>query len=272
MAYDPMAGFQVGQAIGKSKGSAYGKTASHMSDLTKERDKSRTKTSPLEVALLKSTLDAPLKESQIALNEAKTNKMEDPSSHLSVSQQIAKDKRTEALIDMKNNNQLRREYIKKAKTSLPNLPGGIAGKLGIGIMRKVNPDNPILADWQNLKSVLMDSTLMKIGKTKGAISDREMEAFQTAAANDDLISVSRMGTELDKLMNAIDAQEKSAKETYMQLYKEDPNTFLGSMETEGAETGGIDIKSKYAKALSQYPSKRKSILAKYKAETGEDYA
>lgn len=39
MAYNPMEGFEVGQAIGKSKKSSLARSAGYMSDLTKERDK-----------------------------------------------------------------------------------------------------------------------------------------------------------------------------------------------------------------------------------------
>ena len=268
MAFDPMQGFEVGQKIGKSKGSAFGGTAQYMSDLTAQRDKEKTKVNPLELAILKQTMQSPLQKSQMELNEAKTAKLEDPSSNLSVSQQIAKDKRTQALFDITETNKLKKGFIDRAKKSLPNIPGGWAGKLQIGVMKNLDPNNPILADWQNLKSVLMDATLMNIGRTKGAISDKEMAAFQTAAANDDLVSVSRMGDALDRLRGAMDADEFAKKQTYKQLYGEDPDTFLGQAQ----ETGNpVDIKEKYAKALSKYPNKKKAILQKYKEETGQDY-
>jgi len=56
MAYDPMQGFQIGQAIGKAKKSSLGRTASYMSDLTAQRDKEQTKTNPFEVLAFKNTL------------------------------------------------------------------------------------------------------------------------------------------------------------------------------------------------------------------------
>lgn len=56
MAYDPMEGFQIGQAIGKSRGSAYGKTAQYMSDLTKERDARSSKINPLELMIAKQSI------------------------------------------------------------------------------------------------------------------------------------------------------------------------------------------------------------------------
>lgn len=59
MAYDPMQGFQIGQAVGKAKGSAYGSTAKHLSDLEIERDKNRTKTSPLELMMIKQSMPQP---------------------------------------------------------------------------------------------------------------------------------------------------------------------------------------------------------------------
>lgn len=53
MAYDPMEGFQIGQAIGKSKGSAYGNTAKYMSDLEAERDKTAKKVDPITLLMMK---------------------------------------------------------------------------------------------------------------------------------------------------------------------------------------------------------------------------
>src|SRR3990167_6169379 len=56
MAYDPMQGFQIGQAIGKSKRSAYGGTAEYISDLIKERDKEKSKMNPLQMIIAKQAL------------------------------------------------------------------------------------------------------------------------------------------------------------------------------------------------------------------------
>lgn len=53
MAYDPMEGFQVGQAIGKSRGSAYGGTAKYMSDLEAERDKTKSNVDPITLLMMK---------------------------------------------------------------------------------------------------------------------------------------------------------------------------------------------------------------------------
>ena len=73
MAYDPMEGFQVGQAIGKSKGSAYGGTAKYMSDLTAERDKSSQKANPFELLAMKSVIGQPETDAKIAKMQAETD-------------------------------------------------------------------------------------------------------------------------------------------------------------------------------------------------------
>lgn len=59
MAYDPMSGFQIGQAVGKSKRTAYGKVAEDMSALTMQRDKEKSKVSPLEMIMLKQAMPQP---------------------------------------------------------------------------------------------------------------------------------------------------------------------------------------------------------------------
>ena len=73
MAYDPMSGFQIGQAVGKSRGSAYGNTAKYMSDLEAERDKQKIKTSPLELMMLKNMIPPSAKDAATTdLAKAKT--------------------------------------------------------------------------------------------------------------------------------------------------------------------------------------------------------
>lgn len=74
MPYDPMEGFQVGQAIGKSKGSAYGGTAKYMSDLSAKRDEQANKVDPLSLLMVKSSIENPFK--QGTLDEKKRNDMQ----------------------------------------------------------------------------------------------------------------------------------------------------------------------------------------------------
>jgi len=75
MAYDPMSGFEIGQSIGKAKKSSLGRTASYMSDLTRDRDKQQTKTSPLELLAYKNMFPS-AKEKAVTENlEARTDWM-----------------------------------------------------------------------------------------------------------------------------------------------------------------------------------------------------
>lgn len=239
MSYNPMEGFQVGQAIGKSKRSAFGSTTEHLSELAKERDKEGVGMDKvLQSVMLKQALTSPLQQSQIDLNDAKMTRLKDPSKNLSAFQQIKKDKRVEDLFMQMETNKIKKQSIDKAITSLPNIPSGLVGKFQVGLMKQFKPNDPILSDWQNLKSVLMDATLLNIGKTKGAISDREMTEFQTAAANDDLVSVSRMGNALQRLRDSIEAQEKASMASYQTIYNENPNQFLGTSDDIAMEDDG----------------------------------
>ena len=263
MAFDPESAFGIGQKIGKSKQSSLGRTSDYMSDLFKERDKQETKTTPMELLMLKSSIQSPLDKARIENLEAKTNKLEDPSSNLSVSQQIAKDKRTQAIFDMVESNKVKKGFIERAKTSLPNIPGGRIGKFQIGIMKQFDQDNPILKDWQNLKSVLTDATLMNTAKTKGAISDREMELFAQASANDDLVSVSRMGDALDRLKSTLDASEKSAMGSYKQIYNEDPSQWFDENAVPG---GNVETGNKKEDARTIYNRLRAQGVPKEEAK------
>lgn len=241
MAYDPMEGFQIGQAVGKARRSSLGRTTDYMSELFKKRDEESSDIGgKLGLEMLKSSITSPKEQATTEFLKTKTAKLKDPSQNLSVSQQIRKDKRVEDLFSKIETNKVKKDAIDKAVKSLPSLPGGIMGKVQVGAMKMVDPNNPILGDWQNLKSVLMDATLMNIGKTKGAISDKEMKEFQTAAANDDLVSVSRMGNALERLRDSMEADERASMASYQTIYGENPNDFLGSAdEFSEDDPGGL---------------------------------
>src|SRR3990167_8923139 len=59
MPFDVSEAFGVGQKIGKSKQSSLSRTSDYMSDLFKERDKQESKTTPLELMMLKQAMPQP---------------------------------------------------------------------------------------------------------------------------------------------------------------------------------------------------------------------
>src|SRR3990167_2454121 len=70
-------------------------------------------------------------------------------------------------------------YVDEALAATDKIPQGKAGQINIGFQKMFNPKNPILGEWQKIKSVLSDLQLGKLQFTKGAISDREMAFFNT---------------------------------------------------------------------------------------------
>lgn len=138
------------------------------------------------------------------------------------SRQSQKDKRTEALFGMMENNAVKRQQIADAEAALPNVPTGWSGKMRTLGAKWFNPNDPILGDWQKVKSVLTDAQLLNTAKTKGAISDQEMQLFAQAAANDDLISMERVKPIIAKLKSFIDAEQNASVNSYKQIYNEDP--------------------------------------------------
>ena len=88
MAYNPMEGFQVGQAVGKSKGSAYGGTAKYMSDLTAERDKDNKKVDPITLLMMKNAFPSEKDKAQTELNQAATNLLDGQSTQTNPSSQF----------------------------------------------------------------------------------------------------------------------------------------------------------------------------------------
>jgi len=120
------------------------------------------------------------------------------------------------------------KFIEEAMPLLNNLPTGLGGKIKIEWMKNFDPNNQILGDWQRVKSILTDTTLLQSMKTKGAISDKEMEEFKKSAANDDLISISRIKSAFDRYKKILDAENEGKIDGYFKSFGEDPRD--GGME------------------------------------------
>lgn len=153
---------------------------------------------------------------------------------LSPALQNAKDKRTAELFDVTSKNSVRREQLQNAMSAAKDVEGGQIGAIKREWMKRFDSKNPILTKWQDIKSVLTDAQLMNTANTKGAISDREMELFSNAAANDDFTSLPRMTPVFKKLLKFMDAEERSKKMAYKTLYPDDgdPDQFLAGLSEE----------------------------------------
>ena len=134
----------------------------------------------------------------------------------------AKDKRTEELFDTFEQGRLKREEIAAAKEAAKNITGGVFGQMQRNFLGKFKPNDKQLGEWQKIKMVLTDAQLMNTAKTKGAISEKEMELFKQAAANDDMGSIAAMSTVFDRLIKAIESDEKAKISAYKRSFGEDP--------------------------------------------------
>ena len=147
--------------------------------------------------------------------------------------QQTKDKRTSELIDLAEQNKVRKQMIANAKEASGKIPTGLGGKMKMWWSKMFDPENPVMEDWQKVKMVLTDAQLMNTAKTKGAISDREMELFSKAAANDDIASIKAMQPVFDKLVRFMDAEQSGKIKSYKAIYNENPETFLGADDPLG---------------------------------------
>ena len=226
MPYNPLDFFEIGQKLGKSKRSTFGMTSDTLMDNFKTDREAQSKLGPsVTTTLLKEGLErnrpvSELDQSRTRTYDALSNQREQ--TQLSPSLQNQKDKRIQGIFDTFEGNQVKRNKLQQASKSIENIPTGLVGKMQTMWMKSMDPNNPIMTDWQNVKSVLTDAQLQNVAKTKGAISDREMELFAQAAANDDLMSVARMKPVLKAMENAINSSEQSAVGSYKQIYNEDP--------------------------------------------------
>lgn len=149
---------------------------------------------------------------------------------LSPTLEKVKQQRTEDLITTVEQNKVKRDMISQAEIAAKNIDTGVYGKIRRGILKGLGSNDPLLGEWQKIKMVLTDAQLLNTAKTKGAISDKEMELFSRAAANDDITSLPAMIPVFNKLKRIMEADEKSKKDTFKKLYDEDPVDFLGEEE------------------------------------------
>lgn len=215
--------FEMGNKIGENTKSPLSYAGENVLDSFKKRE-----TSDYELEKLKSVEDykrnlAPtaLEQSQINENEAQAFKARNPN-EMSASRLNQKDKRTTELFQQLERNKTRKASIARAKTALPTIPTGIGGQINIKTQKFLGTKDPMLAEWQNLKSLLTDSTLLQTANTKGAISDQEMALFKEAAANDKVSNEPMMQEALDHLYRYIDTEEQALVNSYKHNYNEDP--------------------------------------------------
>ena len=165
--------------------------------------------------------------SNLKLQQAIAEKSLATPEKLSPSRKNYKDKRLNELMQNVYTANVQRDAVKDAVQAAQRIDQGFYGKIKRGSMKNLGFDHPALQDWQRIKMVLTDAQLMYTAKTKGAISDREMELFANAAANDDITTIGRMKPVFDKLMKVLVEDEKAAKAAFRRSYPEegDPDTW-----------------------------------------------
>jgi hypothetical protein len=129
--------------------------------------------------------------------------------------QKQKTKDTSELTSVLSRNELTKQYVTEALNATDNIPSGAIGLLQRKGMEWFDPNNPILAEWQKVKTVLSDVQLGKLQFTKGAISDREMEFFATAVANNNISSVPKIKMILNRALSELEADEEAKKSAYI---------------------------------------------------------
>jgi hypothetical protein len=167
-----------------------------------------------------------------------------------------KPKRTQEVYDTVNTNNNLRDNISQALDSATRIGTGLGGKLTYTYLKNLKPNDPLLADWQNVKSLLTDAQLMYTAKTKGAISDKEMALFSQAAANDDLKSLPEIKVTLDRMLKKLNSNEDTVVNSYKQSFGENP------LEWE-------DLKSNRNKAIvttQSQPNGNNNLINKYGLE------
>ena len=105
-----------------------------------------------------------------------------------------------------------------------------------------NTSNPMLGDWQKVKSFLTEAQLEYTSKTKGAISDKEMMTFAKAVANDDIASISKMTAVFDKLNKFYDKEKNTTYAQFGSVYGANRlNEVLGGINSYTGEQSSTTV-------------------------------
>ncbi len=170
------------------------------------------------------------KEEALEFENAKAKtKVEINNNNLTPAERRQKNLDTTKLITAANENIIKKDMLKEAKDASKTVWTGIKGKARQSYSKLFNPNDPMLGEWQKIKMVLTDAQLLNTAKTKGAISDKEMELFANAAANDDLSSIPRIMPVINKLERFMAAEEKSMADSYFANYGEQAPVSMGQI-------------------------------------------
>lgn len=175
----------------------------------------------------------------------------------------AMNKRTEQVYNTIYDNYNTNDNISRALDSVGKLESGLKGKVTYNVIKNLDANNPLLGDWQNLKMALTDAQLAASGPLKGAISDAENKWLAAAAGNDDLISVPRAKSVLDKLSRASKIKEESVVSSYKKMYKDDPYQWDGIKELKSSK-GNTDPRYDAAIKAGYKPEEIDAYLGKRK--------
>ncbi len=188
---------------------------------------------------------------------------------LSPSLRIRKEKRVEDLITSVEINKEKRQSINMAKDALKRISSGIYGRVDRGFSKSLAPGSAALGDYQIIKSMLTDAQLAYVAYTKGAISNAEMDLFQQAAANDELLSEPRVLSVFDKLERFMKAEERSKLKTYNKLYGEDPLQWDEMKDYREDSGGGSQMPMDSGSGFNQ-PTPEEAAAAAQQGYTGWD--
>lgn len=182
----------------------------------------------------------PLEQKKLGIRQEELNlkKKMAEGDNLTPGQRLLKDKKTDEIFTTVERNKARRASLEKAEQALQNIPQGEAGKWNIKYLERFDPDNPILTDFQNLKSVVTDAQFMGNAKAKGSVSDYESKALAEAVANGDLVSVAKLKPVLERLRNFMDAEEAGMFGSYKKNYNEDLRPLLYESKSNEKQNSG----------------------------------
>lgn len=140
-------------------------------------------------------------------------------------------------------NELGTKLADEAIAVAGDIPQGFLGNVQLSYIKNTDPKNPILGKWQKVKSILTDTTLLKSMETKGAISDKEMAEFKTAAANDDLASMPRIIEALTTYKRKVETDNIGLINSFYVNFGEDPRELLPKNLIETSKSAEQNIQS-----------------------------
>jgi hypothetical protein len=130
--------------------------------------------------------------------------------------------KTEEIYKTVEENKYIRQNLDNVEKALEKVDPSWMGTVKEKYLQVRDPNNPLLADFQLIRTFATDETLLQSMKLKGAISDREIQMLKDAAAGSKIATRPQLKAIIEKARRNIEQSESAKIKSFKKNFGEDP--------------------------------------------------